>query len=173
MAIKKKAKKIQNRRTPLWLFAILVEVFGKFRLDAAASRKDTLCKWFFTKNDNGLLQPWRNRTFCNPPFAETKHWVQKAYFEMTERKIESVLILPVGCSQQWYHSFATAGVVYIPSRRINFDLPDGTPTDRADRDTIILHFDPKSLQTRMDAIAEKGLHWDVRRLDIPPKMKIK
>lgn len=170
---KKKAPRNQERRTPKWYYDGLVSVFGKFTLDAAATAKDALCKRFLTKEKNGLTTPWSGRVFCNPPFAQSDLWVKKAYEEMAHRRVESVLVLPVGCSQLWYQKYAVYGMVYVPNRRINFDLPAGTPTDRADRDTMVVHFDPAHLAHREIEQAHKGTSWDVRVLDVRQWMPVK
>jgi phage N-6-adenine-methyltransferase len=130
-------------RTPRWLFDMLADRFGPFALDAAASSSNALCAAHYTKDDSGLLRPWFDVTFCNPPFNNVGPWVSKAIDEQS-RGVSSLLILPVGCSQRWFHEAAQTALIYFPTKRISFDNPDGTPTRGADRDTVILHFPHQS-----------------------------
>lgn len=129
-------KSMQNRRTPRYLFEFLEQKFGKFVLDAFADSANALCDNFYTEQDNALVQPWPDGTFANPPFKLAGKCVDKALSEPGR----SVLILPVGCSQKWAQRLiiSTRTNIYMPDRRINFDLPDGTPTRGADRDTWIV-----------------------------------
>lgn len=134
-----KKPRLQNRRTPKWLFDLLNECFGPFVLDAFACERDALCQRYYTRADNGLERPWMDGTFANPPFKIIGDVMKKAVAE-GELGRRSVVIGPVGCSQQWMHGWAIYGTIYAPTLRVNFDLPDGTPTKQADRDTMIYTF---------------------------------
>jgi site-specific DNA-methyltransferase (adenine-specific) len=116
----------------------------RFRLDAAASLENAHCKKFYTVNDNGLQQPWANATFCNPPFARFGDWIKKAAEEAWNRAIYSCIVGPNGCSQYWFHVFASRFTTLIPTQRISFyDSTTGEPTRGADRDTMIYLLGPK------------------------------
>lgn len=136
---KKKPPRLQNRRTPQWLFDLLDDRFGPFALDAFASDGNALCPTYYTKKQNGLEQPWVDLTFANPPFKIIGEVLRKAIAE-GEINRRSIIIGPVGCCQQWMHDWAIYGTIYVPTRRINFDTPTGKPTRRADRDTMIYAF---------------------------------
>ena len=92
----------QDWRTPPWLFKLLNEKFGFFMLDAAATGDNSLCNVFLDKEFDGLVQNWMDPTFCNPPFKNFGHWMEKAWLEWSERKVRSVLVGPTGCSQAWF-----------------------------------------------------------------------
>jgi phage N-6-adenine-methyltransferase len=146
---------IQNRRTPPWLVQRLGKLirdeydpsFTNFALDAAASELDTVvANSFLTKEDNGLTSPWTMNgwTFCNPTFENFDQWVEKAIDHLTRHDGCSVLIGPVGCSQNWFKAAAPVADTHCPSKRISYLLPDGTPTTGADRDTHIFIFAPEA-----------------------------
>lgn len=138
----------QDMRTPRWLVDILENMIGEtFSLDAAAGITNYICDdWC----KDGLQEQWADWTFCNPPFAKTTLWVDKALSECAG----SVLVLPAGCSQKWFHRLLGSDrtTIYFPDKRINFDLPDGTPTKNAPLDSIVvkvfpswwLHIGPKT-----------------------------
>lgn len=156
---------IQDRRTPRWLFDFLNERFGPFHLDAFASKKNALCEKYYTAKDNALIKPWLDVTFANPEFDDMAGPVQKAADDGKHGSLDgtrTIMLGPVGCSQAWYHRWAIRGTVYVPDRRISFDLPDGTPTRGADRDTIVMAFGREHVNQE----ASKGI-FRVRRLELP------
>lgn len=135
--VKTQSASQQDLRTPRWFFDALVGVFGPFQLDAFAQQHNALCDAFLTKEQNAFTQPWLNQTFANPEFEDMSLPLGKA-LEEAKRGITTVIVSPVGCSQRWYHEQARLGTIFVPDCRINFDLPDGTPTTSADRDTIVI-----------------------------------
>jgi hypothetical protein len=66
----------------------------------------------------------------------------KKAVEEQKKGINSIVLAPAGCSQNWFHDWATQGTLWMPDCRISYDLPDGTPTKGADRDTLIATFGP-------------------------------
>jgi phage N-6-adenine-methyltransferase len=52
--------------TPQHLFDQLAAEFGGFDLDPAATAQNAKCTRYFTRQDNGLSQPWAGRVFLNP-----------------------------------------------------------------------------------------------------------
>ena len=143
----KSPPRLQDRRTPRWLFEFLDDRFGPFELDAFADPRNALCERYFTQQDDGTKQPWARRTFANPPFAIVGQTIMHAVQQGFERNVMSVVLGPTGCSQRWFQEFAIRGTVFVPDRRISYDMPDGTPTDPsksdapgADRDTMVYVF---------------------------------
>lgn len=136
---KQKSPGQQDMRTPRWLFDLLAGMFGAFALDAYAEPHNALCDRYYTRAEDANWQPWISRTFANPEFGEMAPATRKAV-EETERGVETIMLGPVGCTQEWYHRWAIQGTVWVPDGRINFDMPDGTPTHGADRDTIVIAF---------------------------------
>ena len=127
----------QDWRTPPWLFNLLDSRFGPFKLDAAATADNALCVEF---SSDGLNDDWVSPTFCNPPFKRFGDWVKKAHTEYIRRDVKSCLLGPTACSQAWFHWYLVDGIVLVPTSRISFCHPDGTPTKGADRDTMIYLF---------------------------------
>lgn len=66
-----------ERYTPKWVFDALGE---KFDLDPA-SPVDGVTKVpalrRFTREDDGLAQPWEGFVWCNPPFSNTTPWAER------------------------------------------------------------------------------------------------
>jgi phage N-6-adenine-methyltransferase len=138
--VKQKGEGLQCRRTPLWVFKALERFFGvTFVLDAYASADNAMCAKFYAAADDGNVQPWLDATFANPEFEDMDFPMQQAVAQ-AKRGVLSVMLGPVGCTQKWFHDFAIKGTIFNPDCRISYDLPDGTPTNGADRDTQVFAF---------------------------------
>lgn len=82
--------------TPMWLFDTLNKEFN-FSFDLAASKDNTLCKKFFSKEDSALDRPWpKNKgvLFCNPPYSMLREFLEKAATEWKLRGIRSIFVVP-------------------------------------------------------------------------------
>lgn len=75
-----------NWATPDSFFAAMVARFGPFDLDPAADAANAKAPKFFTREDDGLAQPWAEHgklIWLNPPYGrEIGKWVAKAVAEM-------------------------------------------------------------------------------------------
>jgi hypothetical protein len=48
---------------------------------------------FFTKDQNGLSQPWDGRVFLNPPFSSWPEWVDKVLQELARGEVSDLITL--------------------------------------------------------------------------------
>lgn len=71
---------VDDRGTTPEMFGPLNDRFG-FTLDVAASDANTKCEDYYTLADDGLLQPWNGRVWCNPPYSNIEPWLIKAWDE--------------------------------------------------------------------------------------------
>ena len=68
--------------TPQALYNELADIFGGFTLDPCATEENAKCVQFFTKEQDGLMQPWEGKVFMNPPYGrQIGLWVKKAWEE--------------------------------------------------------------------------------------------
>ena len=71
------SRETDERYTPRWIFDGLGVTFD---LDPASpppgiSQVPTAAVW--TKDDDGLTQPWRGFVWCNPPFSNSTAWADR------------------------------------------------------------------------------------------------
>ncbi|GAH83109.1 unnamed protein product, partial [marine sediment metagenome] len=73
------SSKTNEWETPQELFNELDSEFH-FTLDPCATKENTKCKRYYTKNDDGLAYSWADEiVFMNPPYGgHTGKWIQKA-----------------------------------------------------------------------------------------------
>lgn len=110
-----------NWETPPSFFRSLNSIFH-FTLDACATKENTKCNKYYTKEQNGLLQNWANeRVFVNPPFKEKQVWIKKAYIEAQKDNTIVVMILPPRTDTKIWHEYVMkAKEIWLCVGRINF-----------------------------------------------------
>ena len=89
--------------TPQDLYNELDEQYG-FTLDPCATKENAKCDKYYTKEDNGLLQDWRDEVvFMNPPYGrEISEWIKKA----SETKSAVVVcLIPSRTDTKYWHDY--------------------------------------------------------------------
>lgn len=107
--------------TPRWLYNLLDKEFH-FTLDPCATDDNTMCAEYFTKEENGLTQPWAPDTvYLNPPYGRmAAAWIAKAYRE-SQRGATVVVLLPNRSSNIWWRDYVMrAYEIRFIDGRLNF-----------------------------------------------------
>lgn len=114
--------------TPWQTFRELEYLYGPFDLDVCATQDNAKCKRYFTREDDGLAQPWTGRCWMNPPYgAETGRWMAKALDESL-RGCVVVCLVAARTDTAWWHDYAMKGTVTFIRGRIKFgDSESGAP----------------------------------------------
>lgn len=128
--------------TPDNLYLDLCKEF-KFTLDVCALPENTKCKFFFTPDDDGLLQPWgKNICWCNPPYGrKIGQWCEKAFRE-SFNGATTVMILPARTGTNWFHNWVLgkAEIRFLKGR-----LKFGNAKYNAPFDSMIIIYKPNCL----------------------------
>ena len=96
--------KTSEWETPQEFFNELNKEFH-FSLDPCATKENTKCNRFYTKENDGLSKDWYGNVFMNPPYGrEIGKWVEKAYKEMEKGTI-IVGLLPARTDTRWFHDY--------------------------------------------------------------------
>lgn len=103
-AVRGPLDEVDDRTTPPEVFDPLMERFRfRFTIDVAAAAHNARCDRFYTRADNGLLQPWTGeRVWCNPPYSDLASWTEKAWRESASAEL-IVMLLPANRTEQgWW-----------------------------------------------------------------------
>lgn len=94
---------IDDRATAPEVFDPLNKRF-RFTLDVAASPTNAKCNTYITLADDGLVQPWVGRIWCNPPYSDIEPWIDKAWTEWEDGRPEVIaMLLPANRTEQgWW-----------------------------------------------------------------------
>ena len=75
-----------------------------FELDVCADADNAKCPRYYTAEQDGLLMPWADVNWCNPPYGNRiADWLAKA------RRVQAnggttVLLLPSRTDTRWFHA---------------------------------------------------------------------
>lgn len=127
-----------ERYTPQWVIDSARRVLGGIDLDPAsnaAAQTRVRAHHYYTQADNGLVQPWAGRVWCNPPYDNPLPWVQKMIGHYRAGDITAALmLLNADSSTRWAFPLLQGGYpVCFFSTRIAFVYPDGKPRKGNDR----------------------------------------
>ena len=114
--------------TPQELFDELDKEFH-FELDVCATPENAKCRKFYTKEQDGLAQPWTGLVWCNPPYGrEIGQWVRRAFFAAVAGATV-VMLLPARTDTRWFHEYiyGKAEVRFIRGRLKFGDARNSAP----------------------------------------------
>lgn len=90
--------------TPQSFFDDLNKEFS-FEVDVCATAENTKCDTYYTKEQDGLVMPWRGTCWCNPPYGrEIGKWVKKAH-DSARGGATVVMLLPARTDTKWFHEY--------------------------------------------------------------------
>ena len=113
--------------TPLEVLPLVKAVLGEIDVDPAscvAAQKDVQARTYYTRDDDGLRQPWSGTVFCNPPYKmpEVARFIGKLCEELdAQRTTEAILLVNSATETDWFQrAFARADAVCFPDGRMHF-----------------------------------------------------
>lgn len=93
-----------------------------FTLGVCATPDNAKCAAYYTRRQDGLLQPWTGRVWCNPPYGrEVGLWVKRAALAVERGEAELVCCLVAARTDTaWWHEWATRAEVEFLRGRLRF-----------------------------------------------------
>lgn len=91
-----------------------------FDLDVCATSENAKCKKYYTKQDDGLVQPWYGTVWMNPPYGrEIGKWMRKAN-EAANAGAVVVCLVPARTDTAWWHECVLPHEVRFIKGRLKF-----------------------------------------------------
>lgn len=113
------SSKTDNWATPLEFFREWDTIYH-FTLDVCADHNNHKVANYYTKEDDGLIQPWSGVVWCNPPYGrEIGKWIEKGYKESLNGTIV-VMLIPARTDTKYWHEFVMKGKVTFIRGRLKF-----------------------------------------------------
>ncbi len=125
--------------TPTEIWRPLSRAVDGFDLDPCSGAEAVpIAPERYTKEDDGLRQPWHGDVFVNPPWSGSdgdgsakEAWLQKAISEALREETDRIIVLlPVDTSTHWFHSYVVEAesVCFVGPGRIPFEGGDRNPS---------------------------------------------
>jgi phage N-6-adenine-methyltransferase len=106
--------------TPRETFRQLDAEFGPFTLDVCATSENAKCERFYTREEDGLSQPWAGRIWMNPPYGDAiGAWMERAY-HAGQAGATVVCLVPARTDTAWWHDWAMKGEIRFLRGRLKF-----------------------------------------------------
>ncbi|MBP1929149.1 hypothetical protein J2741_001696 [Methanolinea mesophila] len=113
--------------TPRYILDAAIACMGGIDLDPCSNSRtcpNVPAARQFTREDDGLAQPWDGRVFLNPPFGrEVERWFAKLAGEYCTGRTTAAIVLWKSATETkaWQVLTGVACQVCFPSRRIDLD----------------------------------------------------
>jgi len=138
----------QDLYTPADLAALAVTVLGGIDLDPASDRtgrSPIAATAIYTREDDGLAQPWAGRDWLFPPQdGRTAAWVAKLVHEYRcGRTTAALLYAGLDARAPWWQHLASEAHVCFPAGAIRADLADGSPLPRTRMAALLAYLGPE------------------------------
>ncbi len=125
MPVQKPGKSVQAVQTPPEFIAAVKNLLGihQFKWDLAASIENAYAPTWFTENVDSLEQCWSNIDgwcWLNPPYADIKPWVRKA-FEECVIGAKIAMLVPASVGANWWRDYVDSRAsVWFLNGRLTF-----------------------------------------------------
>lgn len=126
------SKDTDEWHTPSYVFDAFNDLYN-FEIDLAATKENTLCPKFYSKEDSAL-EPhnhWNKNAWCNPPYSKCSQFIQKAIEQHKKNQKFYVFLLPVRTCSKWFEKLWESNVVmnfYFITGRLKFsNAPSSAP----------------------------------------------
>jgi hypothetical protein len=118
----------------------IVAALGAFDLDPCACEEQFkhYAPMIYTKRQNGLLQPWLGRVWCNPPYGRAADAFIK---KLSEHGNGVLLIFARTETRTWFeHIWPKAHGILFLKGRLRFYRPDGVRGDSAGAPSALIAY---------------------------------
>lgn len=131
-----------------------------FNLDPCATPENAKCRAYFTKEVDGLRQPWaaskllaeRCRALVNPPFSQLTKFVAKCYAESRMGALV-VGLLPAKTSSRWFGDYCMrASEIFFIRGRLHY----GNAKSNATFHSMVVVWDGPSTKPTIHVMSRKG-----------------
>jgi hypothetical protein len=127
--------------TEVWLTPpYIIEALGQFDLDPCSStdRPWDTAKHHYTIEDDGLIQPWFGRVWCNPPYGpKLSPFLRK----MAEHNNGIALVFARTETRAFFDFvWAEATAIFFIKGRIKFHKPDGSLSGKSGSPSVLIAY---------------------------------
>lgn len=132
--------------TPRYIIDGVIAVLEAVDCDPCSNREpyNVPATIHYTQDDDGLIQPWAERVYMNPPYGRAlPAWVDKLLTELAlGRCTEAITLTPARTDTQWFQGLWQAAAICFMYRRVHFLGRANTRNDST-FPTALAYFGPR------------------------------
>ena len=106
--------------TPPEIIDLVLDVLGEIDLDPASNtgKPNVPARRHYTKEDDGLSQPWAGRVFLNPPYGKgIAKWTERLCDEYEQGAVTAAIaLLPARTDTAWFQGLAKYPRCFLQGR---------------------------------------------------------
>lgn len=138
--------------TDVWLTPPnIIEALGEFDLDPCASlnRPWDTAKNHYTIEDDGLVQPWFGRVWCNPPYGRAMN----PFLEKMTIHGNGILLIFARTETKAFFDYIwnKADAVLFIRGRLKFHMPDGSQGGTAGSPSVLVAYGANNVKALEDS----------------------
>ncbi len=128
--------------TPPSIVELVIQVLGEINLDPCADDgRHISAAEHYTKNDNGLEQPWCGKIYMNPPYSHPGLWMKKLQLEFETGNVdEAIALVPAATDTNWLSPVLKTQPVCFWKGRIKFLGQDYQPKLSARQSHVLVYW---------------------------------
>lgn len=133
--------------------AEIIRSLGKFDLDPAtcqdAIRLNQSAENYYTKEENGLIQPWYGRVWLNPPYAQP---LINQFLSKMAKHNNGIALVFAKVEAKWFHDvvLAHATAVKFLYSRVSFLRADGSKGTQPRHGSMLVAYGEKNARSLSD-----------------------
>lgn len=138
----------------------IIKALGKFDLDPCSPvpemRPWNTAKKHYSIYDNGLMQPWSGRVWCNPPYGnQTEKWLERC----CQHKNATALIFARTETKQFFQFiWGKATSICFIKGRISFFHVNGKKGGTSGSPSVLVTWDDKNANLLWDAVQHNQIN---------------
>ena len=128
----------------------IIKALGEFDLDPSSpiNRPWETAKKHYTVEDDGLVQPWEGRVWCNPPYGrETFKWIDKLATHGNGIALIFARTETIGFHD---HIWNRADAVFFFKGRLKFHYVDGTQGGTANAPSCLVAYGKENVNALIE-----------------------
>jgi len=138
----------------------ILEALGAFDLDPCSpiNRPFDTAKKYFTIEDNGLLQTWKGRVFCNPPY-DTKLLSEFLKKCSNHKNAIALTFARTETKAFWNYVWKKATAILFIKGRLRFYHVDGTQGGSAGAPSVLIAYNKSNAEILKNCKIEGKFLW--------------
>lgn len=130
--------------TPELLYKIACDKYGVWpEIDVCATDENHKCEHYFTKESDGLRNPWTLDSYGNFPYSKINVWIKRAWEQHNKHNINILILAFAKTDTKWWHKYVEGKAeVHFIEGRVRFLLDGKIPITKNKKGKFVKNVAP-------------------------------